>query len=354
MKILYHFPNIDSINAYRTIFNGYKNAFVDLGHEFYVLTANDNIFDVLDEVNPDIFITASHFFYRKFIDYKKLKNYRDNGLFIFTKIDFWESPFVAQRINEAKSMKDDKEVCDLIKQNLLGDVYFHVVEQEDHRMNGFKDFSGKDFFTIPLAADKIILSGKFNERFEADISYIGTNLPAKKEFFTDYLFPLKNKYDLKLYGQDWTFLDRCLGWVQRGGQYFNLPILKSIRKPKLALEDEAQIYNSSTISINIHEQHQRDFGGDCNERTFKIPLCGGFEITDDVDCIRKYFVEDKEIVIAKDKKDWFNKIDYFIKNPKERITIIEAGKQRVLKDHTYHNRAQQIIDIYNDFTHKKI
>ena len=268
---------------------------------------------------------------------------------IFTKIDFWVAPPASLRLNEAKSMKDDNAVCELIKQNLLGDVYFHVVEQEDDRMKGFKDFAGRDFSTIPLAADKISLVGKFNKKFKANISYIGTNLPAKKDFFADYLSPLKDRYDLKLYGQDWTFLDRCLGWVQRGGQYFNLPILKSIRKPKLALADEAQIYNSSTISINIHEEHQREFGGDCNERTFKIPLCGGFEVVDDVACIKKYFVGGKEIVIAKNKYDWFEKIDYYIKNPEERTAIIEAGRERVLRDHTYHNRAEQIINLYNGF-----
>ncbi len=346
MKILYHFPNADTISAQRTIHTGYKNAFIDLGHKFFTLTANDNIFEILEKVKPDLFITASHFFFRKFIDYKKLNKYRQAGLVVFTKIDFWDSPSSAHRINEAKSMKDDTGVRELINQNLLGDIYFHVVEQNDLRMKGFKEFSGKDFITIPLAADKVSLIEKFDERFKAEISFIGTNLPAKKESFEKYVFPLKQKYDLKLYGQDWTAIDRSLGWIQRGGQYFNIPLLKSIRKPKFELSDEAKIYKSSTISINIHEQHQRLYGGDCNERTFKIPLCGGFEITDDVDCIRKYFVENKEIVIAKNPQDWLEKIDYYIKHPEERTAITEAGRLRVLTDHTYHNRATKMIEIY--------
>jgi spore maturation protein CgeB len=86
------------------------------------------------------------------------------------------------------------------------------------------------------------------------------------------------------------------------------------------------------------------FGGDCNERTFKIPLCDGFEISDDVACIRKYFKED-EIVVAKDKNDWYEKIEFYIKNPDMRLKIIEKGKQRVLADHTYHCRAKQILEI---------
>ena len=89
-----------------------------------------------------------------------------------------------------------------------------------------------------------------------------------------------------------------------------------MRRPKLELEDEGRIYKSSTISVNIHEDYQREFGGDCNERTFKIPLCGGLEITDDVACIRKYFKEGEEIIIAKNKDDWIEKIDYYINTKK--------------------------------------
>lgn len=35
MKILYQVLDVNTIYAGRTIFNGYKNAFEDLGHTFY-------------------------------------------------------------------------------------------------------------------------------------------------------------------------------------------------------------------------------------------------------------------------------------------------------------------------------
>jgi hypothetical protein len=347
VKILYHFPNIQSVYAQRTIFSGFKNAFVDLGHEFNALTADDNLSEVLETFRPDIFITASHFLYRKHIDYDVLKKHRDNGLVVFTKIDFWNSPNSAHRVNEATGMKEDVRAVELIKSGLLGDIYFHVVEQDDKRMEGFTEETGCVYHTIPLAADKTLLKNSYDPRFTADISFVGTYLPAKKKSFTELLFPLKKSYMLKLYGQDWTPYDRVVGWVGRFGQLFNIPYIRNIQKPKLQLSDEAKIYSSSTISVNLHEEHQRFFGGDCNERTFKIPLCGGFEIVDDIACIHKYFDVDKEIVVAKDKEDWFDKIDYYIKNPEKRLSIIEAGKNRVAADHTYHNRVTQIINIYN-------
>jgi hypothetical protein len=347
MKIAYHLPSVETIYANRTIYHGFRNAFLDLGHDFFTLTARDNLENFFEKNKPDIFITASHFYYKKFLDFEVLKKHRDRGMKVFVKIDFWDSPIGKHRINEAKGLKDDIDTVELIKRGIYGDAFFHVVEQGDERMQGFKEETGYAYHTIPLAADKIINFPEFSEKFKADISYVGTYLPEKREFIRQYVFPLRQKYALKLYGQDWTFYDRTAGFIQKVGQYFNVPIIRSLQKPKLKLEDERKIYNSSSISINIHEEYQKRFGGDCNERTFKIPLCGGFEITDDVECIRKYFKEGEEIVIAKNKEDWFEKIAYHINNPEKRLSIIEAGRQRVLAEHTYHNRVAQIINIHN-------
>ena len=109
------------------------------------------------------------------------------------------------------------------------------------------------------------------------------------------------------------------------------------------MEEEAQIYASSRILPNIHEDYQRKFGGDCNERTFKIPFCGGFEICDDVDVVRDYFTDGKEIVIATSKDDWFDKIDYYYEHPMAAKQIAEAGRLRAMGNHTYAHRAQQIL-----------
>jgi len=350
MKILYHFPHYKTtIYAYRTVVNGFKNAFEDMGHDFKIYSADDKLEKLLDEFKPDIFMTQTHPFYQKYLDLNLIKKHRNKGMKVFTKIDFWKNPMSRKRINEAKGLSEDKNTIDLIKEGLMGDYFYHVVEQGDPMMDGFKKTTGYKFYTIPLAADKIVLEkSKFDKKFVSDISFIGTNLPGKRKYFEDNIFSLKEKYDLRLYGQDWTTVDKMLGWIQKGGQYFNLPVVRSIQKPKLSLGEEGDIYASSKISINVHEDYQRRFGEDCNERTFKIPMAGGFEITDDISCIRKYFKEGEEIVIARNKRDWYDKINFYIVNSEKRKIIIDAGRKRVLRDHTYHNRVNQIIDIYHE------
>ena len=343
MKILYHMPSLHSIYAQRTIYYGYKNAFENMGHEFRPLTADDDSNAVFEHFHPDIFITSSFFWHRKYLDFDRLRSYRKEGVFVLAKIDFWRSPM--SRVNEAASLENDNAVLKLMREGLLADEYFHTVEQDDERMHGFQEGTGLEFHTIPLAADATLMKPNIDDRFAADISYIGTNLPGKKHFFDQCVRPLGNTHDLRLYGQDWTEIDRALGWIQRGGQLFNIPWLRSLRKPKLELEDEAKIYSSSIISINVHEDYQRQYGGDCNERTFKIPMCNGFQVVDNVACIKKYFDADSEVIVADSDDDWIEKTHYYLNNADKRNDIIKAGRKKALSHHTYHHRAQQILDI---------
>ena len=345
MKVLYHLPSLHSVYAGRTIYHGFRNAFLDLGHEFQALTADQKMADVLEGYRPDLFITSSHFWYRRYLDYLELKKYRDRGLFTLVKIDFWNSPLSRLRVNEATSLMDDRDALRLIHSGLMGDAFFHVVEQGDARMAGFEEATGYSYHTIPLAADKTVLRPLFDKQFAADVSYIGTNLPDKRAFFKNYLFPLRKRCVLAIHGQDWTLPDRALGWLQRGGQFFNLPGLRTIRKPPLQLLDEAKVYASSIISVNVHETYQKEYGGDCNERTFKIPLCGGFQVVDHVACIQKYFKTGTEIIIADNDAHWLDLVGHYLAHPEERAKIITAGQARVLSSHTYHHRVRQIIDI---------
>ncbi len=348
MRVLFQIPYLNTIYAGRTIYYGYRNAFLDLGHKFASVTANDNFSSKLKSYDPDILITSLNPFNLKFMDLDVIKDRRKKGMKVFVNTPFWKSPISRFRLNETPSLSENKRYIDLIKSDTFGDVYYNVCEQGDSRMAGFEKVTGKKHYTILLAADKLSHFFDFDSKFQADISFVGTYLPEKKEFIDGHVLPLKKLYDLKLYGQDWTRKDRVLSFTQKIGQYFNMPILKSIQKSKLDLADERKIYSSSTISINVHEEYQKKFGGDFNERTFKIPICGGFEITDNVASISTYLEDGKEIVIARSIKDWFDKIDYYMQNSEKRLPIIKAGQKKVLEKHTYHNRVEQIIGIYNN------
>lgn len=346
MKILSFIPHLNITPAGVTIYTGYKNAFTKLGHEYKFMTAADNQEKIYKEYIPDILFTSFNKYILKYLDLDLLKNQKNNGMKVFVNTPFWTSP-LDNRINESASLSKNTEYINLIKSGDFGDVYYNISEPEDLRMKGFEKATGYKHITMPLAVDSQINFYEYDEKFKADISYIGTNLPGKREFFKQNVFPLKSKYDVKLYGQDWTLIDKTKNFARKVSQYFNIPYIKNIHKLPLMLEDERKIYSSSTISINVHEDYQKKYGSDCNERTFKIPACGGFEITDDVACIRKYFKAGKEIVIAENRDDWFDKVHYYLKYPEKREKIVDLGRKRVLKDHTYYNRVDSFVKIYD-------
>lgn len=343
MNILYQINSLESVYAGRFIYEGYKNAFEDAGHAFKPFTSKEDLNYVLESFKPNIFISGLNRYNLKYLDLALIRKYRDEkGMVFFNQVPAWRgqnSQFVG------KGLESDPELVELIKTGLAGDIFFHWLEQDSPYMEGFSDETGQSFETILLAADTSRFFPDFDESYKADISYVGSYLNDKKQFINTHLIPLKKKYNVRTYGSDWNFNDRLIGYIQKGGQYLNIGPLKELREIKLPLDDERKVYTSSTISLNIHENHQRRDGSDFNERTFKIIASGGFEICDNVSILRKYFTE-KELVIAEDTNDWFDKIDYYIRNPERRIPIIEAGRKRVLKDHTYTNRVDQIISLY--------
>lgn len=350
LKILYQIPSLETVYAARFIYEGYKDAFTDFGYKFRPLTSKDDSREVLKKYKPDIFISYLTHYHHKFLDLDAVAEQRREGLVFFTQIYTWK------KVNNqygGGDLKSDKRLISLIKNGLAGDVFFSWIEQGDPLMDGFTKTTGYTYQTVLMAANKKVYYHDYDEKYKADISYVGNNLPDKKEFFQKHLVPLFKKYKVRVYGNDWTLIDKISGYAQKAGQYFNIEPLKHVRKVALNEEGGRKVYSSSTISLNIHEEHQRRLGCDFNERTFKIIASGGFEICDNVKVLRKYFTE-KELIIGENTRDWFAKIDYYIKNPEKRPPIIEAGKKKVLSEHTYHNRAQQFIDLYNSFSKGKL
>ncbi len=340
IRILYNIPSLETVYAARWVYEGYKNACTQLKLPFKPFTSDDDLKTILDNFKPNIFITSLNPYTRKFLNLELLKKYRKKGLVMFNQIPYWK------KINNqfaGGDIESDKEYIKLIKSGLAGDIFFNWLEQDDPSMEGFTKKTGYPYHTILMAADITQYYYDYDQNYQADISFVGNYLKDKRDFIKKHLIPLNKKYCVKVYGSDWTLWSRSLGIVQKIGQYFNISSLKKVRKIPLLID--RKVYSSSSINLNIHENHQRKYGTDFNERTFKIIASGGFEICDNVKVLRRYFTE-KELVIGKNTKDWFEKIEYYLKYPEKRLPIIKAGKKKVLKYHTYKNRLLQIAKIY--------
>ena len=49
--------------------------------------------------------------------------------------------------------------------------------------------------------------------------------------------------------------------------------------------------------------------------------------------------------MVENNDEWFEKIAYYMARPELRKKIALAGQKKVLEEHSYHRRIQQIFDI---------
>jgi spore maturation protein CgeB len=106
------------------------------------------------------------------------------------------------------------------------------------------------------------------------------------------------------------------------------------------------IYNATTINLNITRAQMKTA---LNQRVFDVAACGGFLLSDYREDFERLFDVDREIVYFKDKGDLREKVLCFLKNKRERETIAHRAKTRVLREHTYRSRAEEIVRVMKDF-----
>ena len=331
MTIFYHILYPNGLGADRWIYNGWKNAFEDLGHQIYPVSNEKEILEKSKLIKPDLLMTSY-----------SLWNFRNFSLIENCKLKI-ENFKLAMFVDN-----DAIKLSPLLRSNKWGQVDLYFGERSEEMMSGFEKLTGKKYHLIPNAADKTLhFPTAPVEKYKCDIAYVGAYLPKKKEQFKKLILPLTKKYDVRIYGPYWTWKE----WVLLAGnkfsrkiKFYSLANWFNNKRMTLPPEDENKLYSSAKISLNLHERENgRDYDL-VNQRTFKIPACGGFEICDNVKSLRNFFTED-ELVMAKNGDDWFKKIDYYLTHKEERRAIQEKGTARALRDHTYHNRVKQLLHL---------
>ena len=86
MKILYHIKYPQGMGADRFIYEGYKHAWEDNGHQFFTFSEGDVLAQKLEELKPDLFFTS--FDYLKIPnDINIIKRFRAEGVKMFVGVD---------------------------------------------------------------------------------------------------------------------------------------------------------------------------------------------------------------------------------------------------------------------------
>jgi spore maturation protein CgeB len=68
-------------------------------------------------------------------------------------------------------------------------------------------------------------------------------------------------------------------------------------------------------------------------------------LTDWKENLSELFEIDREVVTDKSVNECIEKVEWLLENPQERELIAKAGQARILKDHTFAQRAVQLDEI---------
>jgi len=78
-------------------------------------------------------------------------------------------------------------------------------------------------------------------------------------------------------------------------------------------------------------------------RTFEVPGCGGFLLTQGAPRLEQYFVPGQEIGLFAGTDDLVGAVRMYLGDEDLRRRVAEAGYQRVMRDHTYDRRFMEIF-----------
>lgn len=211
--------------------------------------------------------------------------------------------------------------------------YTAIFTYNSHYIPTWYWYGAKHVTYVPFASDERLHTPKkpksdlFNY-YSSPISYLGTWQPNVE------IWPsIIQSFGLKIWGNQWSKLPS------------SHPLRESWQgEGKGLFEEFSLICSASDIVFNVI----RAFNGQGHSmKTFEIPACKGFVITNRTEQQLDFFPEDKACVYFSTAEELIDKTEFYLKNEKPRKMIMEAAYEISLK-HRYKDRAYDMIKFFNE------
>jgi len=288
-------------------------------------------FDVFEVEQPDIFIGQAYN-----LDSATIKCIKNRPwLKVALRVGDWGDLEVHPNFNILRATEQEIRTLENLKKECLQPefVFCHYLPEDIQ-------VTHRKFNNIGIRPVSMMLAGNVHAYYMSerdqdlmcDLAFVGGYWPYKGLVLDDMLVPLCEeigKYNIKIFGnQPWPHVNQYCGHIDESCV--------------------ANLFKSAKICPNLSEPHAHVYGVEINERSFKVLLAGGFCVGDNVASHKKIFQDG--MVYANSRKDFKEKIDFYLQNPEERQRISAIGRNIVLKNHTNFHRASQFLREfgYND------
>ncbi|RJS85659.1 hypothetical protein CW713_01240 [Methanophagales archaeon] len=205
------------------------------------------------------------------------------------------------------------------------DYFFTVIPEMDLE---YLDKKLPNIHYLPLGCWRVL--GPRNPKFNRDICFVGTMYKNREKLVREII---KKGFKLEIFGgSEWKKAKQ---------------IIEAYAGRAVVGDEMLHEYRKSKIGLNIHQDYgiKKTKKLSVNMRAFEIPASGCFQIVDYRDDIDELFEVEKEIECFENTKDLIYKIEYYLENEDERERIAEAGRRKVLKEHTYTKRMKEMLSV---------
>jgi spore maturation protein CgeB len=210
--------------------------------------------------------------------------------------------------------------------------YFFGIQKEDFAGElaaaGVRNYSYLPTAAAPEVHAPMHLSRGETEEYGSDVSFVGAGYYNRRRFFLGLL-----DYHFRIWGSEWPLTPPLGDIVQRDGA-------------RIDTGTTVRIFNASPVNLNLHSSLHHEgvvpSGDFVNPRTFEIASCGAFQLVDRRTLLGELFGPG-EMETFGDLAELRCKLDHFLAHPEERTRIAGRGRSRVLAEHTYGRRMEQLL-----------
>ncbi|MFZ5586628.1 MAG: glycosyltransferase family protein [Thermodesulfobacteriota bacterium] len=212
------------------------------------------------------------------------------------------------------------------------DFFFHIQGPE---LSAELERLGANHSFLPMAAHPpvhrpLALCPQDQARYGAVVGFMGAGYPNRRQFFARLV---NRGLPLRLWGVDWPDagpLAACLD-----------------QERYLAAEEVVKVYNACQMVLNLHSSPLagRGPGGAdfVNPRTLEVPACGGFMLVDRVQGLEHFLAPGREAAVFDGEDQLMEMVEHYGRYPEQRAAIAAAGRRRVLAQHTYYHRMEELL-----------
>ncbi len=187
---------------------------------------------------------------------------------------------------------------------------------------------------------------KIEDDFQSDLFFVGSPVPGRAEFINQICGKLKG-IDFKLFGA----FTKEFGLAEDVFDFWEGPNLKQ--------GQVAKYLAGTKIGFNFFRVNDEEKGlglkpYSLNPRVYEVMASGALLLTDYRPELEDLFEIGKDLVVFNGPEDLAEKVRYYLEHEKERKDMAQRGQAKVLRKHSYANRAEQLLKVVRKFKESEV